>query len=97
MGFVYREPNMAPHQFVVARFSVSCCTADAAVYGILVETDPKTASRLKKDTWIRVRGELHTMQMDDYDMVYLKAESIQTVKPPKDPYVYFKLDGPPVP
>jgi putative membrane protein len=87
IGFVYREPTFQPHQFVVARFSVTCCTADAAVYGVMVE-DP-SALQLKKDSWVKVRGKLELRTVDGYDMLVLKAASIKPVQAPKDPYVYY--------
>jgi len=91
MGFVHREPMFQPHQFVVARFSVSCCTADAAVYGVMVE-DPQ-ALQLKKDSWVKVRGKLELRTVDGYDMLVLKAETITPVQAPKDPYVYYSYES----
>lgn len=86
-GFVYREPTFQPHQFVVARFSVSCCTADASVFGVMVEE--KQALKLIKDSWVKVRGKLEVRTVDGYDMLVLKATKIEPVKAPKDPYVYY--------
>jgi len=87
MGFVYLEQGFKGNQFVVARFSVSCCTADANVFGILVETPNKHT--FTKDQWVKVRGELEVRRVEETDMLVLKAEQIQPVKAPKDPYVYY--------
>ncbi|MDF2679276.1 MAG: hypothetical protein K0R47_466 [Brevibacillus sp.] len=92
LGFVYRQPDFTPQQFVVARFSVSCCTADANVFGVLVENDQ--GSKWAKDSWIKVRGKLEVRTVDGYDMLVLKASKIEQVKPPKDPYVYYNYDTP---
>lgn len=86
-GFVYREEGFAPQQLVVARFSVSCCTADASVFGILVENSQ--AAKWKKDSWVRVRGKLELRTVDGYDMLVLNASRVEPAKAPKDPYVYF--------
>ncbi len=92
MGFVYREPGLGNNHFVAARFSVSCCTADAAVYGLLIESEH--APKLKKDSWVQVTGELETRTVDGYESVVVKAEQIKPVKAPKDPYVYYSFDTP---
>jgi putative membrane protein len=91
LGFVYREPGFTPQQFVVARFSVSCCTADATVFGILVED--KAARKWATDSWVKVRGKLELRSVDGYDMLVLKASRIQPVKAPKDPYVYYNFNA----
>lgn len=92
LGFVYRQPDFTAQQFVVARFSVSCCTADANVFGVLVENDQ--GSKWAKDSWVKVRGKLEARSVDGYDMLVLRASQIEQVKPPKDPYVYYNYDTP---
>lgn len=91
LGFVYREPGLGDKQFVVARFSVTCCTADASVFGILVESED--ASKWAKDSWVKVRGKLELRQVDGYDMLVLKGAKIEPVKAPKDPYVYYSYEA----
>lgn len=90
LGFVYRQPDFTAQQFVVARFSVSCCTADANVFGVLVENEQ--ASKWAKDSWVKVRGKLEARSVDGYDMLVLRASKIEQVKAPKDPYVYYNYD-----
>ena len=92
LGFVYKEPGFASNQFVVARFSVTCCTADASVFGVLVESE--SASKWAKDSWVQVRGKLELRKVDGFDMLVLKAAHIQPVQAPKDPYVYYSYEAP---
>ncbi len=92
LGFVYKEPGFASNQFVVARFSVTCCTADASVFGVLVESEG--ASKWAKDSWVQVRGKLELRKVDGFDMLVLKAARIQPVQAPKDPYVYYSYEAP---
>lgn len=86
IGFVYREPSFGEDRFMVARFTLSCCVADASAIGVPVAwagTDELTA-----DTWIRVQG---TFLIDDFreDRVpVLQATSIETIEQPKHPYLY---------
>lgn len=91
MGFVYRQPDFTKQQFVVARFSVTCCTADSSVYGVLVEKED--ANKWKKDSWVKVRGKLELRQVDGYDMLVLKASQVEAVSAPKDPYVYYSFES----
>ncbi|MBO8163272.1 MAG: TIGR03943 family protein [Brevibacillus sp.] len=91
MGFVYRQPDFQPNQFVVARFSVSCCTADASVYGILVETEE--AGKFATDSWVEVSGTLRLRTINDFEMLVLEVEQVKPAEEPDDPYVYFNLDG----
>ncbi|MFS0554309.1 TIGR03943 family putative permease subunit [Brevibacillus sp. 179-C9.3 HS] len=93
MGFVYRQPDFTKQQFVVARFSVTCCTADSSVYGVLVEKED--ASKWAKDSWVKVRGKLELRQVDGYDMLVLKATQVEAVPAPKDPYVYYSFESAP--
>lgn len=93
MGFVYRQPDFTKQQFVVARFSVTCCTADSSVYGVLVEKED--ANKWKKDSWVKVRGKLELRQVDGYDMLVLKASQVEAVSAPKDPYVYYSFESAP--
>ncbi|MGG4448449.1 TIGR03943 family protein [Brevibacillus sp. HB1.2] len=93
MGFVYRQPDFTKQQFVVARFSVTCCTADSSVYGVLVEKED--ANKWAKDSWVKVRGKLELRQVDGYDMLVLKASQVEAVSAPKDPYVYYSFESVP--
>ncbi|TQK63179.1 putative membrane protein [Brevibacillus sp. AG162] len=93
MGFVYRQPDFTKQQFVVARFSVTCCTADSSVYGVLVEKED--ANKWAKDSWVKVRGKLELRQVDGYDMLVLKASHVEAVSAPKDPYVYYSFEAAP--
>lgn len=92
MGFVYHQSDFSEEQFVVARFSVSCCTADASVFGILVED--KQAKNYPIDSWVKVRGKLELRNADGYDMLALKATKVEPVDAPKDPYVYYSFEAP---
>ncbi|WP_312117155.1 TIGR03943 family putative permease subunit [Brevibacillus reuszeri] len=91
LGFVYRQSDFSNQQFVVARFSVSCCTADASVFGILVEKPD--GNKWAKDSWVKVRGKLELRKVDGFDMLVLKANHVEPVKAPKDPYVYYSYDA----
>lgn len=87
MGFVYRQPDMKETEFVVARFSVSCCTADAQVSGVLVQSS--NAKEFKSDSWVKVSGTLGLTSFEGNELLVLQAKQISQIHAPKDPYVYY--------
>ncbi|MDR6884182.1 TIGR03943 family putative permease subunit [Bacillus sp. 3255] len=85
-GFVYREDGMTSSQFVVGRFAVSCCSADATPYGVLI--DFPSAQTYPKDMWVKVTGTIHNGSYNGNDIFMIKANQIEKIAPPSEPYVY---------
>ncbi len=88
-GFVYRDDRFDPAtQFMVTRFVISCCVADAQPIGLVVET-PRAAD-LAEDTWVQVRGTLQAQPFDDEVTPVLVAyeDGVSTIDQPKHPYLY---------
>jgi len=89
-GFVYRQDDMKSNQFVVGRFSVQCCSADASPFGVLVEYD--RAASFPSDSWVTVTGTIEKAAYNDMDVMKLKVEKIAKADPSKAQYVYPNLD-----
>ncbi|WP_276357632.1 TIGR03943 family putative permease subunit [Cohnella caldifontis] len=89
-GFVYREDGMKDDQFVIGRFAIQCCTADAMPYGVLV-TSPD-AKAYKDDTWLKITGTIDKTPYNGQDTIELHAEEIRKIKAAEDPYVYPDYD-----
>ncbi|WP_282940426.1 TIGR03943 family protein [Paenibacillus sp. RC67] len=89
-GFVYRQEDMKDNQFVVGRFSIQCCSADAAPFGVLVEYD--RASTFADDAWVTVTGTIQKTKFNDMDIMVLKVEKIAKAEPSKSQYVYPNFD-----
>ncbi|MBA2941960.1 TIGR03943 family protein [Paenibacillus sp. CGMCC 1.16610] len=85
-GFVYREDNMASNQFVVGRFAVSCCSADATPYGVMI--DFPTAATYPKDMWVKVTGTVQNGSYNGNDIFIIKAMQVDKIAAPSSPYVY---------
>jgi len=85
-GFVYREDTMNEKQFVIGRFAMDCCSADALPYGVLVEYDK--AGRYEDDAWIRVRGTISKTVYQGQEIMVLRPESIIPISEPETPYIY---------
>jgi putative membrane protein len=87
VGFVYRnDPRFAKNQFMVSRFSVSCCVADAAALGLIVETDQ--LDQFKQDQWVRVVGRFKTGEFANEKVPVISAEKIEPTEQPDQPYLY---------
>lgn len=86
VGFVYLEPTFETGTFMVARFTVSCCVADAAAIGLPV-TYADSAS-LSQGEWVRVRGTMRVGQFRGETLPVIHADSVEIVPQPDHPYLY---------
>jgi putative membrane protein len=89
-GFVYREDTMGKQQFGVSRFAISCCSADASPYGVMVKFGK--ADTLATDEWVTVTGKLGTSLYNDIEIIEIDADKIVKITAPEDPYVTQNLD-----
>ena len=85
-GFVFRERDFAPNEFVVARYGVTCCVADATVYGILVRADD--AATWENDTWVKVEGVIDEAKYKQWIIPIITNPKVTIVNMPEQPYVY---------
>ncbi|MFY0762644.1 TIGR03943 family protein [Metabacillus dongyingensis] len=85
-GFVYREDDFKEDQFVVARFGLSCCVADASVYGTLASIDD--GEKYQQDEWVKVSGIIKSVKYQDWVLPNVEIQSIEKIEQPKEPYVY---------
>ncbi|HOJ40512.1 MAG TPA: TIGR03943 family protein [bacterium] len=81
-GLVYRKPGDPPGAFMLVRFLITCCAADATPLGIRVESE--NASQLKDNTWVLVRGTVSCTGGNSC----IVADEVQVVPRPADPYLY---------
>lgn len=86
VGFVYRDVRFAKNQFMVARFTITCCVADALAIGVVVNA--QNASQLTDNSWVHVKGTFAKGELDGKAMPILTASDIAPVQPPEQPYLY---------
>lgn len=86
IGFVYQEPDFAEDHFMVARFTMSCCVADASPIGIPVHW--ADAETLDQGVWVRINGIFEAGDFRDELTPILQAESVELVEQPEHPYLY---------
>lgn len=85
-GFVYREDDMLPNQFVISRLAMQCCSADTAPYGIMVESD--TANQYAEDTWVEVTGIIGKTTYNANTIMKIDGEQLVMTEPSTTPYIY---------
>jgi putative membrane protein len=86
IGFVYREPDYPEDTFLVARFTISCCVADASAIGLPVRWEGVDA--LPEGSWVRVTGGFDAGQFADRETPILVAQAVEEVEQPEHPYLY---------
>lgn len=86
IGFVYRNDQFSEQEFMVSRFTVSCCAADATPIGLIVQW-PDTPDLLA-DQWIEVEGTFQLDTFDGLEMPILIAKKVTITDPPAQPYLY---------
>jgi putative membrane protein len=89
-GFIYREDDMAPNQFVVSRLAMQCCSADASPYGVMVES--ARSKDFPKDTWVTITGTIGKTTYNKNTILKLDALKIEKIKASATPYVYPYFD-----
>lgn len=86
IAFIYREPDMPETQFMAARFTLSCCVADAFAVGMPVESD--NADEWADGVWIRIQGTLGVGEFRGGQVPIIIPDSIEETDPPQNPYLY---------
>ena len=83
VGFVIADPETPETTFAVARYVMTCCAVDAQPVGIRVEL-PGWQERFADGAWVEVGGRFAQAG----DGWVLRAESVETIEQPAEPYVY---------
>jgi uncharacterized repeat protein (TIGR03943 family) len=86
IGFVYRDERFTADTFMVGRFILSCCVADAAPIGLVVQT--ADAAHFQTDQWVDVTGHFIVGTFAGVEMPILVADTIVETEPPPQPYLY---------
>ena len=86
-GFVYRDERFPTGTFMVSRFLLSCCVADAAPIGLAVRWPD--ADFLDDDAWVWVSGEFAVETFLDERVPVLVATEVTPADQPPQPYLYY--------
>jgi uncharacterized repeat protein (TIGR03943 family) len=86
-GFVTHIPGWPDNVFMISRFVLTCCAADAYPVGLPVEL-PEDASRPAPDTWLEVTGTMQTTTLDGRRQLALGSATLTEIPEPRTPYEY---------
>jgi uncharacterized repeat protein (TIGR03943 family) len=86
-GFVYQRENLPPDTWLVSRFVVTCCVADATAIGIMVRA-PGTI--VENDTWVHIQGHFVAENVGGKQLPVLIADTVEFIDPPAQPYLYYR-------
>jgi uncharacterized repeat protein (TIGR03943 family) len=81
VGFVRRNADTPADEFLLTRFVVSCCVADATVTQVRVVNVP--AGAFADDEWVEVRGQIYPVGTE----IIVTADTIESVPAPEVPYL----------
>ncbi|NPV77732.1 MAG: TIGR03943 family protein [Anaerolineae bacterium] len=84
-GFVYRDPRLKPGEFMIGRFMLTCCVADALAVGMVVSSPE--ADELSENSWVRVQGEVYAYWLGEQKIPAISAVSIAPIPEPEQPYL----------
>jgi len=80
-GIVSSTEGLPPDEFLLTRFIVTCCTADATIAQVRVVGAPPGA--FAADEWVKVEGRIYPIGRE----VLVAAEHIEGIPAPSDPYL----------
>lgn len=83
-GFVYRDSSFPDNQFMIARFTISCCVADSTAVGLPVVWDEP----LPEDTWVQVLGRFQVEEFRGEQRPVLHPIMVEQIEQPEHPYLY---------
>ena len=87
-GFVVYPDDLPQNYFLVTRFIVTCCAADAYPVSFPVKLDQGDRSAYKLDSWVEVSGNMITETLDNKRQLVIQSRQIQSIDRPKNPYDY---------
>ncbi|MEB9457948.1 TIGR03943 family putative permease subunit [Bacillus anthracis] len=88
-GFIYKDKDVRGNKAVVARYGITCCIADASVWGMIVTG--QNVEKFPEETWVKVTGILDKTTYKRMPFPLVKISKLEKIDKPADPYVYDAL------
>jgi putative membrane protein len=85
-GFIYREPGWPADQVMIARFTISCCVADASALGLPVRL--ADGQVVEEGAWYAISGTMQAGEFRGETMPMIQPVTIEPVAIPQNPYLY---------
>ena len=88
VGIVHRDKRLPANAFYCYRLVMVCCAADATPAGVIVEWPE--SNKLKKGTWVTVKGKVTFTKFDGSDYPAISAAKVEKTSPPKIQFLFPK-------
>ena len=85
IGFVASDSRLPAGQFLVGRYVITHCIAEAVAVGMAVDWSGAAPAT---DAWVRVKGLVTVGSLGGKPVPQIKAESVEVVSQPARPYLY---------
>ncbi|PGV94571.1 TIGR03943 family protein [Bacillus cereus] len=89
LGFIYKDKDVRGNKAVVARYGITCCIADASVWGMIVTG--QNVEKIPEETWVKITGLLDETTYKGTVFTLVKVNKIEKINKPNEPYVYDAL------
>jgi len=86
IGFVYHDMRLEKGYFMLGRFMITCCVADAYAMGMTVEW-PDSQS-LENNAWVNVKGTISELTLNGTRIPVIHAVSVTSIPIPEQPYLF---------
>ncbi|MEA5570877.1 TIGR03943 family putative permease subunit [Calothrix sp. UHCC 0171] len=84
-GFVLYPKEMGEKYFMLSRFVITCCAADAYPIGLPVKLN-ENRDKYQPDKWFEVEGKMITDTIAGKRHLTIEATSLKEIPQPKNPY-----------
>ena len=85
IGLVARSADLAPNEFVLLRYSIVHCVADARPIALLVVSSQQ--AEWNADQWVEIEGSLGSRERTGDRLVSIIADRIVPTEEPNNPYL----------
>jgi uncharacterized repeat protein (TIGR03943 family) len=89
-GFVVHSKDLPSQYFLISRFVITCCAADAYPVGLPVKLSKLNKNRdaYPVDSWFEVKGQMITESLNGKRQLAIEANSLEKIPEPPNPYYY---------
>lgn len=85
VGFVFKDNTLSKDYFLISRFVLSCCAADARPIGIPVRYNAEKF-HLEENQWIEIQGTFDSGEVQSERQPVIILQNYKTVPVPENPY-----------
>lgn len=86
-GFIVQDPSLPESTFMITRFAMACCAADARPIALPVHFDPQKFTPLQDD-WVYLEGRMAETSLNAKRRAWIELDLLESRPVPLDPYAY---------